>query len=84
LSSPVHFAEKLRGPLLLVHNIEDDNVLFQNTMQLAAGLQKAAKPFGMMVYTQKTHGVSGRERKHLYQTILDFFERNLKEERSVQ
>ena len=78
LSSPVNFAEKLRGPLLLVHNIEDDNVLFQNTMQLAAGLQKAAKPFGMMVYTQKTHGVSGRERKHLYQTILDFFERNLR------
>jgi dipeptidyl-peptidase-4 len=77
VSSPVHYAGNLKGDLLLIHNIEDDNVLFQNTMQLAAQLQEAGKPFEMMIYPQKTHGVTGVEKKHLYQTILSFFERRL-------
>jgi len=77
-SSPVHFAENLKGDLLLIHNIEDDNVLFQNTMQMSAKLQQAGRPFEMMVYSQKAHGVTGKERAHLYRTILDFFERRLK------
>ncbi len=72
-SSPVHLAGKLDGDLLLVHNIEDDNVLFQHTLQMAAALQNAGKLFNMMVYPQKAHGVSGPEKKHLYRTMVEFF-----------
>ncbi len=78
VSSPVHRAGNLKGGLLLIHNIEDDNVLFQNTMQFAAELEKAGRPFEMMIYPQKTHGVTGVEKRHLYRTIADFFERRLK------
>lgn len=75
-SSPVHKAEALQGELLLVHNLEDDNVLVQNTIQMAAALQRAGKRFFMMLYPSKGHGAQNR--RHLNALMLDFFERALK------
>jgi len=77
-SSPVHSAENLKAKLLLIHNFEDDNVLFQNTLQMAAALERAGKLFSMVVYPQKAHRVSGALRRHLNQTMLSFFEETLK------
>lgn len=57
-------AGNLKGKLLLVHNMEDDNVLFQNTMQMMVALQKGQKPFDLMLYSGKSHGVGGVDRKH--------------------
>jgi dipeptidyl-peptidase-4 len=74
---PQH-AEKLQGKLLLVHNVEDDNVLIQNTMQLSAALQAAGRQFEMMLYPQKSHHVSGSQLKQMNAMMVDFFERNLK------
>lgn len=75
-SSPVHKAEALEGELLLVHNLEDDNVLVQNTIQMAAALQRAGKRFSMMLYPAKGHGAQNR--RHLNALMLEFFERALK------
>ena len=77
-SSNVKNAGKLEGKLLIVHNIEDDNVLFQNTMQMADALEHADKPFLMQVYPQKSHGVSGPLRKSLYSAVIGFFGEHLK------
>jgi dipeptidyl-peptidase-4 len=77
-SSNVKHAGKLEGKLLILHNFEDDNVLFQNTMQLADALERADKQFFMQIYPQKTHGVSGALRKPLYQAMLNFFDAHLK------
>lgn len=76
-SSPVHFAAKLEGKLMLVHNFQDDNVLFQNTQNMMEQLQKAGKPFELMFYPYKSHGVLPPLRKHLLETTTDFFERHL-------
>jgi dipeptidyl-peptidase-4 len=76
-TSNVHNADKLEGKLLIVHNIEDDNVLFQNTMQMANALEHANKRFYMQIYPQKTHGVSGALRRPLEQATTDFFDQNL-------
>jgi len=78
LSSVVHQAANLRGSLLIIHNLEDDNVLFQNTLQMANALQRAGKPFEMMIYPLKSHGVSGAAREHMLGLIADFFDRRLK------
>jgi dipeptidyl-peptidase-4 len=78
LSSPVHDAEKIQGKLLLIHNIEDDNVLFQNMLRMTDALQRAGKPFELQVYPQKSHAVTGPAREHMLNTIVDFFERSLK------
>ncbi len=75
-SSPVHQAQALKGELLLVHNLEDDNVLIQNTIQMAAALQRAGKHFSMMVYASKGHGAQNR--RHLNEMMAAFFERTLK------
>jgi len=77
-SSPKTHAADLQAKLLIVHNIEDDNVHFQNSMQMAEALEKADKQFRMVVYPQKSHGVFGAYSKSLYSTVLDFFDENLK------
>src|SRR5690606_27774246 len=65
LSSPVHKAAALNAPLMLVHNIGDDNVLFQQTFLMMVELQKAGKLFETAIYPQRTHGVTGAVRKHM-------------------
>ena len=71
-------ARNLKGRLMIMHNIEDDNVLFQNTVQMIAALERAGKQFETVLYTQKTHGVTGADGRHRDAAILDFFERTLK------
>ncbi len=71
-------AENLKGKLMIAHNIEDDNVLFQNTVQMIDALARAGKLFELQLYTQKTHAVTGAEARQLNAAMVDFFERNLK------
>ena len=76
-ASPVHSAKDLSGKLMLVHNFQDDNVLFQNSQHMMEALQKAGKQFEMMFYPLKSHGVTGPLRLHSLQTITAFFDRVL-------
>ena len=71
-------AHNLAGRLMIAHNLEDDNVLFQNSAQMIRALEVAGKHFELSLYTEKTHGVSGAEARQMESTMLDFFERNLK------
>ena len=50
-------AGDLHGELLLIHGTMDDNVHLQNTIQFTHDLQKAGKPFELMVYPKSRHGV---------------------------
>ena len=77
-TTPQSTAGQLDSKLLIIHNVEDDNVHFANTMQMADALEKAGKQFYMLVYPQKAHGVSGPVRRHLYEETTKFFEENLK------
>ncbi|HEV8113079.1 MAG TPA: S9 family peptidase [Planctomycetota bacterium] len=77
-TSVVAAAKDLHGELLLIHGAIDDNVHPQNTMQLAHALQKAGKPFRMMLYPKSRHGVGDPVLvKHLQSTMLDFIEETL-------
>ena len=71
-------AKNLKGKLMLVHNFEDDNVLFQNSIQLTSALQLAGKQFEYMLYPQKTHGVSGPDAQQMNRMMVDFFDRSLR------
>jgi dipeptidyl-peptidase 4 len=77
-SSVVDYASRLKAKLLILHNVEDDNVLFQNTVQMSDALEQAGKLFEMVVYPEKSHGVTGPLRKQLLETQVEFFEKNLK------
>jgi dipeptidyl-peptidase 4 len=72
-------ADRLHGSLLLAHGTGDDNVHFQNTIQMVEALLKAGKQFRFMVYPNKTHSIRGSDdRDHLFHMIEDHFERELK------
>ncbi len=72
-------AANLHGALLLAHGTGDDNVHFQNSVQMIDALIKAGKQFRLMIYPNKTHSISGSDaRDHLFHMIDDHFERELK------
>ena len=77
--STVRAAGNLHGSLLLVHGTSDDNVHIQNTIQFVDALIKAGKQFRLMVYPNKTHGISGKDaRSQLYHMMEDFWNKELK------
>lgn len=72
-------ATDIRDPLLLIRGMSDDNVVFDNSTQLAAKLQGSAHPFEMMFYPGQTHRVGGPGISvHLWTTIMDFMDRHVK------
>ncbi len=56
--SPIHYAEGLRGRLLLIHGTGDDNVHYQGTERLINRLIELGKPFDMMAYPNRTHAIA--------------------------
>jgi dipeptidyl-peptidase-4 len=57
--APLNHVDKLDGNLLVVHGTSDDNVHFQNTVQLVHRLQQAGKQFDMRMYPGQRHGFRG-------------------------
>jgi dipeptidyl-peptidase-4 len=79
ISSPITYAENLSDPMLLVHGMADDNVFFDNSVQMIDALQENSISFEMMTYPGKRHRIVGEaENKHLWNMYLEFFNRNLK------
>jgi dipeptidyl-peptidase-4 len=78
-SSKVKNAKNIHGRLLLVYGTYDDNVHPQNSQAFANELIKHNIMFEMMVYPMRKHGISDMPaRIHLYNTMLEFWNRNLK------
>jgi dipeptidyl-peptidase-4 len=78
-SSVFPYVENLAGPLLVIHGMADDNVLFSNSTKLFKALQDQQREFDMMTYPGGKHALlrvptSG---KHGLSQILRFFERHL-------
>jgi dipeptidyl-peptidase-4 len=77
-NSPVNFVQLMKGKFLLIHGAADDNVHYQNSMELINAMVKADKQFDLFIYPNKNHGIyGGNTRNHLFKMILDFVEENL-------
>ena len=57
LGSCVKLASQLKGKLLLVHGLIDDNVHPSNTWQLVNAFHQSDKRFDLMIYPQFAHGI---------------------------
>ena len=68
----------LTSPLLLIHGMADDNVLFSNSTSLMSALQKRSQPFELMTYPGAKHGLSGANALHRYRIAENFLGRCLK------
>lgn len=77
-NSPVNFTKNIKGKFLLVHGSADDNVHYQNSMEMAGSLVKNNIPFEFMTYPNKNHGIyGGATRLHLYTKMFKFIKENL-------
>lgn len=75
-NSPIHFADRLKGKLLIAHGTGDDNVHIQNTYEMITRLVEYDKPFELYVYPDRNHGM-GPSRHHLMERCIEFVQRNL-------
>lgn len=64
--------------LKITHGTGDDNVHFQNTLQLINALQLAGKQFELMIYPDGMHGYNGAQGKHDFEADTIFWEKHLK------
>jgi dipeptidyl-peptidase-4 len=74
-----HVSE-LASPLLVIHGMADDNVLFTNSTKLFKRLQDASKPFDVMTYPGSKHGLlrHAGTGPHAYDTIKRFLDANVR------
>jgi dipeptidyl-peptidase-4 len=72
-NSPINFVNKLKGNYLLIHGSADDNVHYQNTMEMVNALVKANKQFDLFIYPNRNHGIyGGNTRNHLFNMMLNY------------
>ena len=78
-NSPLSHAEKLadRTRLLIIHGTADDNVHFQNSMEMCHKLNKAGKQYDMMVYPDQNHSMRPSATTLVRQKMIDYTLENL-------
>ena len=77
IPSPVYYADRLKGRLLLMHGSADDNVHPQNSYKMAYELVRAGKKFDMMIYPDDNHSMVPNGRFHVRQKMVDYCLENL-------
>ncbi len=84
-SGVIAHLDKLANPLLLMHGMADDNVLFTHSTLIMSELQKLGKQFELMTYPGAKHSMQeAHVSTHRFSTILNFFARHLKQETNVE
>jgi dipeptidyl-peptidase-4 len=83
-NSPVHNTKLIKGNYLLCHGSGDDNVHYQNAMELIKAMISNGKQFDLMIYPNKNHGIyggyeygNGECRMHLFNKIDNFLFKHL-------
>lgn len=77
-NSPINFIHLLKGNFLLIHGSGDDNVHYQNSMEMINALVRENKQFDMFIYPNKNHGIyGGNTRNHLFTMMFDYTLENL-------
>jgi dipeptidyl aminopeptidase/acylaminoacyl peptidase len=80
-SSPIHFSDRLQNHLLILHGIADDNVLFQEAVQLSEKLIHEGKPFEEAFYPEENHAyVRDETLRDAFGRTAQFFARYLQEQ----
>lgn len=76
--SPVNLVDQLEGTYFLIHGSFDDNVHYQNSMELINAFVDADKQFDLFIYPNKNHGIyGGNTRNHLFKMMYTYTLENL-------
>ena len=78
-NSPINFADRLsdKTRLLIIHGTADDNVHFQNTIEMCRALNRSAKQYDMMVYPDQNHSMRPNDMVNIRQKMVDYCIENL-------
>lgn len=78
-NSPINFADRLslNTRLLIIHGTADDNVHFQNSMEMCRALNHAGKQYDMMVYPDQNHSMRPNDMVNIRQKMVDYCLENL-------
>jgi dipeptidyl-peptidase 4 len=72
-------ADRLARPLLMIHGLADDNVVFDHSAKMIGALQRAGKPFETMLYPGQTHAIRDPAlATHMWRTIEAFLDRTVR------
>ena len=78
-NSPITLAKGIKGKLLVVHGMADDNVHYQNAVEFQEAMVQAGVQFQSMSYANRNHGIrGGNTTMHLYTMFDNFLKDNLK------
>lgn len=78
INSPINHVDKLKGSYLIIHGTADDNVHFQNAVEMVDVMINKNVAFDSEYYPNKNHGIGGGvTRLHLFRRISNFVFINL-------
>lgn len=78
LNSPIQHVDSIKGKYLIIHGTADDNVHFQNTVEMVNKMIEKNVSFDSEFYPNKNHGIyGGNTRFHLYNRMTKFILENL-------
>ena len=81
-NSPINFTHLIKGKYLIIHGTADDNVHFQNSVEMIKALVKSNIDFESAYYPNKNHGISGMADNttyHLYNKMTNWLYQNLRD-----
>ena len=55
-----NFTDRIKGKYLIIHGTADDNVHFQNSVEMITAMVRSNMDFESAYYPNKNHGISGR------------------------
>lgn len=78
-NSPINFADRLSSStrLLIVHGTADDNVHFQNAMEMCRALNRAGKLYDMMIYPDQNHSMMPDAKVNIREKLVEYTLQNL-------
>ena len=74
-NSPINFARMLddtKTRLLIIHGTADDNVHFQNSVEMARALNRCGKQYDMMVYPDQNHSMQPDDTANVRQKMIEY------------
>jgi dipeptidyl-peptidase 4 len=72
-NSPINHIEKIKGNYLIIHGTADDNVHFQNAVEMVNAMVNKNIRFDSEYYPNKNHSIyGGKTRLHLYDKMTRY------------